>query len=338
MTIKDIAKLCGVSVSTVSRVLNDRPDVSPAVREIVLEAVRESNYVPNNSARSLVKTSSDAIGLVVRGVSNPFYSDIIKVIGREIDAAGFTMVMQQIQSTADEVEAAAIMEREKKLRGLIFLGGRWDYSPEDLGRVNVPFVCCSYTNSFGSLDRSCYSSVTIEDALAARRAVSELVSLGHRRIACLVAETDDRSISELRYRGYVQALREAGIEPDGALVARTGSFGMAEAYEATVRLVESGADFTAMFIIADAMAIAAIKALEDCGRSVPRDCSVIAIDGLTLSEYIRPTLTTLRQPMERLGEESVKILLDVISGKSGHRHVVVEPELRQGASVAPPGK
>ena len=121
-------------------------------------------------------------------------------------------------------------------------------------------------------------------------------------------------------------------------MARTGSFGMAEAYEATVRLVESGADFTAMFIIADAMAIAAIKALEDCGRSVPRDCSVIAIDGLTLSEYIRPTLTKLRQPMERLGEESVKILLDVVSGQSGHRHVVVEPELRQGASVAPPGK
>lgn len=336
MTIKDIAKLCGVSVSTVSRVLNERPDVSPAVREAVLEAVRSSNYVPNNSARSLVKTSSDAIGLVVRGVSNPFYSDIIKVIGREIDAAGFTMVMQQIQSTADEVEAAAIMEREKKLRGLIFLGGRWDYSPEDLGRITVPFVCCSYTNSFGSLDRASYSSVTIEDGLAAMRAVSELVSLGHRRIACLVADTDDRSISELRYRGYLRALREAGIEPDSALVARAGSFGMAEAYSATAALVASGAEFTAMFIIADAMAIAAIKALEDCGRSVPRDCSVIAIDGLTLSEYTRPTLTTLRQPMERLGEESVRILLDVMEHGGRHRHVVVEPELRPGASVAPP--
>ena len=164
----------------------------------------------------------------------------------------------------------------------------------------------------------------------------ELVALGHRRIACLVAETDDRSISELRYRGYMRALQEAGIEPDEALVARAGSFSMADAYDATARLVKSGADFTAMFIIADAMAIAAIKALEDCGRSVPGDCSVIAIDGLTLSEYVRPTLTTFRQPMERLGEESVRILLDVISGSSGHRHVVVEPELRPGASVAPP--
>ena len=93
MTIKDIARQCGVSVSTVSRVLNDRPDVSPAVRAAVLEAVRSSNYVPNNSARDLVKLSSDAVGLVVKGVSNPFYSDIIKAVEREIDAAGCTMVM-----------------------------------------------------------------------------------------------------------------------------------------------------------------------------------------------------------------------------------------------------
>ena len=335
MTIKDIARLCGVSVSTVSRVLNDRPDVSPAVREAVLSAVRESNYVPNNSARSLVKTSSDDVGLVVRGVSNPFYSDIIKTIGREIDAAGYTMVMQQIGASEDEIACGAIMEREKKLRGLIFLGGRWDYSPEELGPITVPFVCCSFTNSFGSLPRESYSSVTIEDDLAAERAVSELVRLGHRRIACLVAETDDRSISELRYHGYLKALRDAGIEPDGRLVARAGGFNMADGYAATVRLLDSGAEFTALFSISDAMAIAAIKALYDRGRSVPGGCSVIAIDGLAFSEYIRPTLTTLCQPMAEMGEESVKILLDVIEGRSGNRHLIVEPVLRRGASIAP---
>ena len=338
LTIKDIARLCGVSVSTVSRVLNDRPDVSRAVREQVWEAVRSSNYVPNNSARDLVRTSSDAIGLVVRGVSNPFYSDIIKVIGREIDAAGYTMVMQQINSTEDEIGRGALMEREKKLRGLIFLGGRWDYSPEELGPITVPFVCCSFTNSFGSLPRESYSSVTIEDDLAAERAVVELLKLGHRRIACLVAETDDRSISELRWHGYVRALRAAGIEPDEALVARAHSFSMEDAYAAAARLASSGAEFTAMFIIADAMAVAAIKALSDCGRDVPGDCSVIAIDGLTFSEYIRPTLSTLCQPTARMGEESVRILLDVIEGRSGNRHLIVEPVLRRGASIAPPGK
>lgn len=133
MTIKDVAKLCGVSVSTVSRVLNNRPDVSPAVREAVWAAVRDSNYVPNNSARALVKTSSDAIGLVVRGVSNPFYADIIKVIGREIDAADCTMVMQQIASNEDEIERGALMEREKKRAGSSFSAGAGTTPPTSSG-------------------------------------------------------------------------------------------------------------------------------------------------------------------------------------------------------------
>ncbi len=336
MTIKDIARLCGVSVSTVSRVINDRPDVSPAVRAAVLEAVRKSNYIPNNSARVLVSSSSDAVGLVVRGLSNPFYSDIIKVIGRSIDEAGYTMVMQQIGSREDEIQCGAVMEREKKLRGIVFLGGRSDYTAEELRPITVPFVCCSYDNSFGSLGADRLSTVSIDDGQTAYRAVSRLCALGHRRIAALVSETDDRSISELRYRGYLRALADHGVEPDPALVACAGSFGLEDAYRATRELVAGGAGFSAMFIIADAMAIAAVKALEDCGREVPRDCSVIAVDGLPLSQYIHPTLTTMCQPSERMGAESVRILLDMIEGRSGNRRLVLESELRGGASVAPP--
>lgn len=333
MTIKDIARQCGVSVSTVSRVLNDRPDVSPAVRAAVLEAVRSSNYVPNNSARDLVRVNSDAVGLVVRGVSNPFFADIIKAIEREIDAAGCTMVMQQIDIGEDEVARGAAMEREKKLRGLIFLGGRSDCAPEDMGTITVPFVCCSFTNSFGTLSKSEYSSVSIEDFETASRAVRELHRLGHRRIAALISETGDRSISELRYHGYTTALREFGLEPEPELVACAGSFGMHDAYAATQRLLDSGAEFTALFAISDMMAIAAIKALEDRGKSVPGDCSVLAIDGLELSEYIRPTLTTLCQPGERMGAESVRILMDMIEGRGGNRQIMLEPELRPGGSV-----
>lgn len=333
MTIKDIARQCGVSVSTVSRVLNDRPDVSPAVRAAVLEAVRSSNYVPNNSARDLVKVTSDAVGLIVRGVSNPFYTDIIKAVEREIDAAGYTMVMQQIGIAEDEIARGALMEREKKLRGIIFLGGRSDCTPEDLGTITVPFVCCSFTNSFGTLSKSEYSSVSIEDVETANRAVRELHRLGHRRIAALVSATDDRSISELRYHGYARALREFGLEPEPELVACAGSFGMHDAYAATQRLLDSGAEFTAIFAISDMMAIAAIKALEDRGRSVPESCSVIAIDGLELSEFTRPTLTTLCQPRERMGAESVRILMEMIEGRGGNRQVLLEPELRPGGSV-----
>ena len=152
MTIKDIADACGVSVSTVSRVLNKHPDVSRAVRERVMEAVKTLHYVPNNGARDLVRSSSDAVGVVVRGMGNLFFSDIIKTVSSELDSCGLTMVLRYLDSDGDEVEAGALLQREKKLRGLIFLGGRFDYTPEEMHRVSVPYVCCSYTNRFGTLD------------------------------------------------------------------------------------------------------------------------------------------------------------------------------------------
>ena len=182
MTIKDIARQCGVSVSTVSRVLNDRPDVSPENRRKVLSAIQRSNYIPNNTARDLVKTKSDAIGLVVRGVSNPFYTDIIRVIEEQVTARGYTLVMQQIGTCDDEVKRGAMMEREKRLRGLILLGGRSDYTPQELAPLNIPYVCCSYDNQYGTLPPDSYASVSIADEEEACRAVTEYCS-GRRRPA-----------------------------------------------------------------------------------------------------------------------------------------------------------
>ena len=336
MTIRDIARECGVSVSTVSRVLNNRPDVSEAVRRQVLSVVERQGYIPNNSARDLVRSQSDAIGVVVRGTGNLFFSDMLKTVSREIDAAGCTMVLRQIDSDADEVKEGAILEREKKLRGLIFLGGRFDYTPAELALIGVPYVCCSYTNRFGSLREEDYASVSIDDHQTAYRAVEVLLQLGHRRIAALIPSTSDRSISQLRCNGYLAALRDSGTAFDQALLAETGgSFEMEDAYRAVARLVEAGKDFTALFTISDTMAMAAVKALTDHGRRVPEDCSVIAIDGLRLSEYTVPTLTTMVQPAEEMGRQAVQILLDMLQGGSRQRHGRLEATLRQGGSVRP---
>lgn len=333
MTIKDIARLCGVSVSTVSRVLNDRPDVSEENRRRVLEVIESSNYIPNNTARDLVKTKSDAIGLVVRGVSNPFYTDIIRAVEDGITAEGFTMVMQQIGTCDDEIKRGAMMEREKRLRGIVFLGGRSDYTPEELTMLNVPFVCCSYANQYGTLSEGSYASVSIADEEEAYRAVMELYRCGHRRIAALVARTDDRAISQLRYQGYLRALADCGLPTEEELVIRAGSFDIGDAYRATAERLRQGADFTAVFSIADNMALGAMRALREAGCRVPEDCSVIAIDGLTMSEYFHPMLTTLCQPMEEMGRRSVEILMDMIHGRERPRCETVRTVLRRGASV-----
>ena len=173
-----------------------------------------------------------------------------------------------------------------------------DYTPPELALIGVPYVCCSYTNSFGSLREEEYASVSIDDYQTAYRAVSTLLDLGHRRIAALVPSCTDRSISQLRYKGYLEAL-----------------------------------DFTAVFTLSDTMAIAAMKALNDHGRKVPDDCSVIAIDGLSISEYTIPTLTTMVQPSEEMARESVHILLDMLKNGAKPRHMRMDAHLREGGSV-----
>ncbi len=321
-------------MSTVSRVLNQHPDVSEEVRQRVLEEVERSAYIPNNSARDLVRSRSDAIGVVVRGSGNLFFSKVLKTVAEEIELYGYPMVAHFIPSSADEVKTGAILQREKKLQGLLFLGGRYDYTPAELSVIGVPFVCCSYTNCFGSLDEEAYSSVSIDDYETAFRAVEELVRRGHRKIAAVIPNRSDRSISELRYHGYVDALEKHGIKLDEELVVETnGRFEMPDAYTGVCRLLERTTDFTSLFMLSDTTAMAGIKALEDHGKRVPEDVSVIAIDGLNVSEYSIPTLTTMVQPAEKMGKESVQILMNMLRDPGYTCHMRLATELREGASV-----
>ncbi len=333
MTIKDIAKECGVGVSTVSRVLNNKPDVSEEVRKKVLAAVESNGYIPNNSARDLVKSRSDAIGVVVRGTGNQFFSDMLKTISEEIDRNGSTMVLRFIEPGEDEVKTGAILEREKKLRGLLFLGGRFNYTSAEMSLVGIPYVCCSYANTFGSLNESEFSSVSIDDYKTAYAAVRILIESGHTKIAAFLDDCEDHSISELRYSGYCAALKDHGISVDGDLVVQTGGFEMKDAYAGMKKLLESGKEFTAAFVESDTMAMAAVKALNDYGKAVPDDCSIIAIDGLKMSEYMVPTLTTMVQPCEEIGKESVRILFSMLEDETCTEHLRPEATLRAGGSV-----
>ncbi len=334
MTIRDVAEKSGVSVSTVSRVLNNHPDVSESVRAKVLEAVRELHYVPNDSARDLVRTQSDSIGVIVRGAENPFFTSLIRSIEQEVAKTGYTMVLHQIKSGEDELLAGAMLSRTKRLRGLIFLGGRFDYSEEQTAKLDVPFVCCTFTNSFGNLGQDDYSSVSIDDQAEAYRAVKMLTDKGHRKIAVLLDSVNDHSISELRYLGYRKALADAGIDFDGSLVAETTEYNMKSAYEATQALLQRRRDVTAIFSTADSMGIAAMKALHDAGRRVPEDCSLISIDGIEMSLYTVPTMTTLIQPTEIMGAQAVQALIDVIRGTGRHCHLRLDTEVREGGTIA----
>lgn len=333
MTIKDIARLAGVSVSTVSRVLNDHPDVSDTAKEKVLAVVNEYNYIPNTSARELGKSSSDNIGVVVRGMSNPFYTKIITAIGNKIEAAGYTMVMQQIGTSDDEIMTAARMERDKKLQGIIFLGGKLDYTKDQMLSINVPYVCCTFSNEYGNLDKTDYSSVCIDDNQAAYDAVQLLYKQGHRRIAVLLSGAEDGSVSQVRFEGYKRALRDFGLEVDDNLIIEISSYNIADAYAGMKAWLKKNRVFTAVFAISDNMAMGAMKALREYGVTVPKDVALIAIDGIEASEYMNPVLSTLCQPMEKMGTEAVKLLTDIINGKKGHKHIILPTSVRQGETI-----
>ena len=333
MTIKDIASFSGVSVSTVSRVLNNHPNVSEKARSRVLHAIQELHFVPNSSARDLVKVESDSIGLVLRGIANSFFAELLPPMEEVIMKAGYVPVLHQIRSGCDELEASAKLAKAKRLKGLILLGGNSDYTQAQIAALDVPFVLCTYTNSFGDLDPSQYSSVTTDDWNTGYSAARMLLEWGHRQIAVVLDSVRDRSVSELRWNGFRQAMEDAGVPFDPALLVEAGSFTLDSAYRGTKQLLRSGAAFTAIFAVSDTMAIAAIRALHEEGWSVPKDCSVVGVDGIALTQYTIPALTTFVQPKEEIAVTAARMLIDLVEGRSENRQIVLNTSLRLGQSV-----
>lgn len=333
MTIKDIASKCGVSVSTVSRVLNNHPYVKEDIRERVLKAIESEHFVPHSGAVDLVKSQTDTIGVLVRGIGNQFFQEIIDMLETAIVDSGYAFVVRQIPEEGDEIISASAFAKDKKLKGVILLGGRYNWTQEEAKALTIPFVCCTFNNMFGDITSSRFSSVSIDDKEDAYRATNILIENGHKRIAILLPSTNDHSVSQLRYEGYCSALQDAGITWDEKLVKETGSFEMGQAYESTIELIEDGEEFTAMFAISDFMAMAATKALSDMEKKVPDDISVIAIDGVELSRYMIPTLTTLVQPRAYMTKNAVEILIRMIEGKSKSAQMLLNTDLRKGGSV-----
>ena len=140
MTIKDIARLCGVGVSTVSRAINNHPDINPETKSKIMDVIKENGYIPNNSARNLKRTEAKSIAVMVKGMTNPFFSNMIKVMEEEIKKKKYSLVLHHVEFNEDEVDVALELVKEKRLRGIIFLGGYFSHSEEKLSKLNVPFI------------------------------------------------------------------------------------------------------------------------------------------------------------------------------------------------------
>ncbi|WP_283684032.1 LacI family DNA-binding transcriptional regulator [Parablautia sp. Marseille-Q6255] len=334
LTIKEVAKLCGVGVSTVSRAINDHPDINEDTKKKIMDTIREYNYIPNNSARNLKRIDSNTIAVLAKGITNPFFADMIQVFEREITKKRYSFILQHVEEFEDEVDVAVQLEKEKRLKGIVFLGGLSSHTADKLEQLTVPYVI-STVNAAALGNGAAY--VTVDDERESCRLVEYLCSCGHRRIAVLAAGRQDASIGAQRLNGYRRALEQYGIVYDDALVMRTKdgqpTYSMENGYALTKELLNLGKEFTCIYAMSDSMAIGACKALFDAGKRIPEDYSVAGYDGLTVAQYYEPSITTIRQPRREMAEATIQMLFDLIRKKPVRRQRIFEAELVLGGST-----
>lgn len=325
MNIKDIARLSGVGVSTVSRVLNNHPDVKESTREKVLEIIKESNYIPNNSARILKKNNTNNIGVLVKGVFNPFFSEMVNVIGNILADSSYTMVLQQNDfSFDDDFDTLQAFIKEKRLQGVICLGVNFDtVSKECIDLLEVPVVL---TSANFDLNKVGYSSVGIDNVKSAYMATKYLIELGHRNIVVMIGEKNDIGISWTRLKGYQKALKENNItfNTNNMLI---GDYSSEKAYEVMKEFLKTNKDITAVFSISDIMAIGIAKAITEEGLVIGKDISLVGFDGLDISKFYSPGITTVKQPKKLMAEKSTELLINLLKKKVDNTHIVLDTEL-----------
>lgn len=334
MTIRDIARHAGVSGTTVSRVLNEDPKVKAETRERVKRTMAELHYVPNTNARNLKLLQTRLIGVLVKGIDNPFFLDILRIIEQRIQQAGYGMILEHADSEADELARALSLIKERRLQGIFFLGGSLSHPEEMYGLLDVPAVYV--TISARAESPTAYSSVAVDDALEAKRAVEHLLSLQHRRILMLSSSLLSRYVNRQRIEGCRQAYAAHGLPFPEELLLPTGGYSAAAGYEAASLALQRGLSFSCVFAFSDILAIGASRALVESGLQIPRDVSVMGFDGIELSRYLNPELTSLRQPSREIARTAVDLMIDLIEGGVAHAHHVFPGELRLGESCAPP--
>ena len=330
MTIKDLSAKTGYAVATISRVLNNHPNVSEKAREVIMQAVEESGFQLNVNAKQLKQQHATTILVVVKGTANELFSELVESIQSLVAQTQYPLVVDYRDEDEDEVLRAVQLCREKKPLGILFLGGNSQNFQANFGKIDVP--CVVVTNDMSGVAFPNLSSVCVDSREACRCAVETLINQGHRRIAIVGGERVISDTGRQRYEGCLDAIRAQGLEFDEDLDYRAVRFSYQGGYDAAASLLKDGREFTALFAAADVMAIGAIRALRDGGKRVPEDVSVVGFDGLPLGTFLVPQLTTIVQPVQQLAQRSVDMLISAIKDGVGSRHETVPFALNQRES------
>ncbi|MEN6394023.1 MAG: LacI family DNA-binding transcriptional regulator [Anaerolineaceae bacterium] len=325
LTLEDIAKQSGVSRSTVSRVVNNHPNVSEDVRKRVKEVINKTGYQPHAAARTLASQRSWMLGLVLpRSVSSffadPYFPRLTQGIAQACNQYNYTLGLFLISTKEDEEAIFPRVSRKGLLDGILLQSDQLgDQLTDQIIQSKIPLVIIGrpfYNKNVSYID--------VDNVNGAFTAVSHLIRLGYQRIGTITG-VSTRTVSVDRKEGYIKALTERGRNIDESLIVE-GDFTEAGGYYAMQQLLPNKPD--AVFAASDIMAIGAMRAIREAGLRVPEDIALVGFDDLPLATMPEPRLTTIRQPVYQFGVKAVEILLDLIeNGIEPPRRIIMDTEL-----------
>jgi DNA-binding LacI/PurR family transcriptional regulator len=331
-TLEQVAALAGVSRATVSRVVNGSPRVSPERRALVEQAIGKLGYVPNRAARSLVTRRSDSVALVVfepetRVFAEPFFAGMARGVASALAATDLQLVLLMAQDPAQRERVVRYIVNHHADGVLLASLHGEDPLPRRLADAGVPTVLMG--RPAGPVAAS---YVDADNRGGARQAVDHLARRGRRRIAT-IAGPQDMGVGQDRLDGYRDGLRAAGLDGGDDLV-EVGDFTEEGGAGAMGRLLERpGRPVDAVFAASDLMAAGALRALRAAGRRVPDDVAVVGFEDSAVARYAQPPLTTVRQPIEEMGRQATRLLLDKVAGEAAGMHLILDVELVVRAST-----
>lgn len=307
ITIKDIARLSGVSVATVSLVLNNRKGVSKETRFRVQAIAEKLNYTPSALARGLVTQKTKTIGLIVSDITDPFYAELVKGVEDSAFNMGYSLILCNSDNQANKERLYINLLIEQHVAGLILVPVVNDTRNLEVAiKTNTPIVLADR-----KLQSNRFSSVTCDNFGGASKAVEHLVQLGHKRIGCVASFDLSFSTCSERVAAYKKKLNDMSLPVDESLIVLSNGK-ISGGIQSATKLLALSRPPTAIFAISDIVAFGVIEAVLDAGLRIPDDISVVGFDNIHYSEFFRVPLTTVDQPKYEMGEKVFSVLLKKI--------------------------
>lgn len=319
-TIYDVAREAGVSMATVSRVVNGNPNVKPATRKKVLDAIERLGYRPNAVARGLASKKTTTVGVIIPDISNIFFAELARGIEDIATMYKYNIILCNSDQNKDKEISLINTLLEKQVDGILFMGGEiTEEHVTQFKRSPVPVVLAATVDQEGELP-----SVNIDYQQASFDAVTELIEAGHSRVGMVSGSLEDPVNGFQKFSGYKKAFTEKSMTFDDSLVA-IGDYTYDSGIQAVNTLMSVENPPSAIFAGTDEMALGVIHGLQDEGIKVPEDVEVIGFDNTRLATMVRPTLTTVVQPMYDIGAVSMRLLTKYMNKEEVDEKVVVLP-------------